>query len=71
MVVAVIWLAMILLPGAAAVERANEVDILNILLPIAHRSDSWAPVQLISTKGDRCYSWESSDPSIVSVRGHP
>ena len=48
--------------------QGKEVDSFNLLLPTAYHPNKGHTSQLVITEGG-CYDWDSTDPSIVSIKG--
>ena len=48
--------------------QSKEVDSFNLLLPTAYHPNKGHSSQLVITEGG-CYDWDSTDPSIVTVKG--
>ena len=58
----------VLLSFATIKVENKEVDSFNLLLPTAYHPSKGHTSQLVVTEGG-CYDWDSTDPSIVSVKG--
>ena len=61
-------LIFVLLSLFAFSTQSKEVDSFNLLLPTAYHPNKGHTSQLVITEGG-CYDWDSTDASIVTVKG--